>query len=101
MDATRKERSKPDPIGHACYVITDKWILVIKYRIPRRQPTERKKFNKQEGPTEDASIPLRRGNKIVTGGRGKEGPEWERDREGKRRTGPGMGGGGQKRSPEG
>jgi hypothetical protein len=25
----------------------------------------------------DASIPLRRGNKIITGGRRREGPEWE------------------------
>jgi hypothetical protein len=34
---------------------------------------------KQEGSTsEDASIPLRLGNKIVMGGRGKEGPGWER-----------------------
>jgi hypothetical protein len=34
-------------------------------------PTDSKKLNKKEGPNEDASIPLRRGNKIITGGRGR------------------------------
>ena len=37
------------------------------------------KLNKKEGPSVDASIPLRRGNKIITGGRGREGPGWERE----------------------
>ena len=30
------------------YVLTDKWILAQKYRIPRIQPTEFKNFNKQK-----------------------------------------------------
>ena len=30
------------------------------------------KFNSKEGPSEGASIPFRRGNKLTTGGRGKE-----------------------------
>lgn len=36
------------------------------------QPTDSMKFNKKEGPSENALIPLRRENKIVTGGRGRE-----------------------------
>jgi hypothetical protein len=36
------------------------------------------KLNKKEGSNEDASIPLRRRNKIITGGRGKEGSGWVR-----------------------
>jgi hypothetical protein len=32
------------------------------------QPTDLKKFNKMESPSEDASIPLRRGNKVIRGG---------------------------------
>jgi hypothetical protein len=35
-------------------------------------------FNKKEGPCEDALVPLRRGNKIITGGRGSEGHRWEK-----------------------
>ena len=44
------------------------------YRIPMIQPKDPKKFNKKEEPSEDALIPLRRGNKMTIGGRGKEGP---------------------------
>jgi hypothetical protein len=36
------------------------------------------KLNKGEGPSEDTSIPLRRESKIIMGGRGMEGPGWER-----------------------
>ena len=62
---------------HAQYVFTDKQILAKNYRIPMIQPKTIEV--KQEGSTsEDASIPLRLGNKIVMGGRGKEGPGWER-----------------------
>ena len=32
------------------YVLTGKWILAKKYRIPMIQPTDHKKFNKKEGP---------------------------------------------------
>jgi hypothetical protein len=32
-------------------------------------PTGAKEFIKKEGSSDDASIPLRRGNKIITGGR--------------------------------
>jgi hypothetical protein len=49
----------------------DKWILTQKYRIPLIQLTDYMKL-KKEGPTEDVPFPLRRGNKIITGGRGKK-----------------------------
>jgi hypothetical protein len=45
------------------------------YRTPRIKHIDYKKFNKKEGPSNDASIPLRRGKKIITGGRGREGSE--------------------------
>ena len=48
------------------------------YRGPRIQPIDHKTYNKQKGPSEDVSILLRRGKKIITGGRGREGPEWEK-----------------------
>jgi hypothetical protein len=38
--------------------------------------TDPKKLNRKEGPSEDVSIPLRRGKKIIMGHRGREGPEW-------------------------
>jgi hypothetical protein len=47
-------------------------MLAKKNRIPRIHPTEIKKFNKQEDPSENASIPLRSGKKIITGRRGRE-----------------------------
>jgi hypothetical protein len=46
----------------------------------------------------DTSIPLRKGNKIMMGGRGKEGPVWERG--GEREGGRIRYGGRQERSPE-
>jgi hypothetical protein len=42
------------------------------------QFTDSKKFNKKEGPSEDASISLRRGNKIIRGCRSRERPGWEK-----------------------
>ena len=58
------------------------WILAKKYRIPRIQPTDHKRsvFNKQKGPSEEASIPFRRGKEIITGGRGREGPGLVREK---------------------
>lgn len=52
-------------------------------------PTNPKKLNKKKGSSEDASIPPRRGNKIVILGRGRKGHGWER--EGNRGAGSGMG----------
>ena len=63
------------------------------------QFTDNMKLNKKEGPSVDASIPLRRGNKIIMGVRRKEGPRWER------RRGKGKGGriryGGDRREVQG
>jgi hypothetical protein len=55
-------------------VLTDKWILDIKFRIPMIQLTDHMKLNKKEGPSVDASIPFRRGNTIIMVGRGRERP---------------------------
>jgi hypothetical protein len=40
------------------------------------QLTDHLKLNKKEAHSVDASNTLRRGKKIITGGRGREGPEW-------------------------
>jgi hypothetical protein len=37
-------------------------------------PTDPKKVNKMEDPSEDTSIPLRRENKLIMRCRGKDGP---------------------------
>jgi hypothetical protein len=62
-------------------MLTDKWIVTKKYRILSIQPRVHKKFNEKEGPSEDASIPFRRGNKIITECREREGPGWLRGQE--------------------
>ena len=31
------------------YVLTDKWVLAKKYRLPMNNPTDSKKLNKKEG----------------------------------------------------
>jgi hypothetical protein len=49
---TPPECPDTDPKGHASYVLTNKWILAKKYRIPRTQSTELKKVNKPKGPIE-------------------------------------------------
>ena len=73
------------------YVLTNKWILAQEFRIPKIQLTDRMKLNKKEVQSMNASIPLRIMNKIITGGRGREGPEWERGEGQKAGTGSGMG----------
>ena len=67
-----------DPKGHAWYVLTDKWILAKKYRLLLIYPTDPKKLNKKEGPSKDASIPLKKGNKIFMRCGEREGFERER-----------------------
>jgi hypothetical protein len=62
-----------DPKRHACYVLSAKWILAKNYSIPMIQLIDCVKLNKKEGPSEDASIPLRREKKRIMGGKGKEG----------------------------
>ena len=49
------------------------FFLVQKSRIFLMQPTNCKTFNKKESTGEDASIPLRRGNKIIMKVRGSKG----------------------------
>ena len=48
------------------------------------------KLKEKEDQSVDASDLLRRGNKIITGGRGRERPGREREEEGKWGIGPGM-----------
>ena len=58
------------------YVLTDKWLLAKKYRMPMVQLTDYIKLNMKEGPSMDASFPLRRGNKIIMGSRERDECEW-------------------------
>jgi hypothetical protein len=44
------------------------------FRIPMMQLTGHMKLNKKKGPNMDVSIPCRSKNKIITGGRGRDGP---------------------------
>jgi hypothetical protein len=83
---------------HAIYVLTDKWIFVQKLRIPMIPLIEYVKLNKKEGQSVDASVPLRRGNKIITGGKWREKSRWER--RGKEKGGRISYGKRQERSPE-
>jgi hypothetical protein len=48
------------------------------------------KLKKREDQSVDASVLLRKGNKIIMGGRGREDPEREREGKGKRGTGSGV-----------
>jgi hypothetical protein len=52
-----------------------KWILAQKYRTSRLHPTDCKKVNKQKGSSEEASIPLRKGEEN-NHGRQREGWSW-------------------------
>jgi hypothetical protein len=70
------EWGNPDPKGYTWYVLTEKWILNKKYRIPIMQQKDSQKFNKKKGLREKASISHRSGNKIIMGSRGREGSEW-------------------------
>jgi hypothetical protein len=84
------------------------------YRIHRIKLLELRKFSKQKGSIEDDSIPLRRGQKLITGGRGREGSGWEGEEDGegkgkrkengkgkgKGETGSGIGAGEKPRRPE-
>ena len=72
-----------DTKGHAWYVLTNRWILAKRtkqtnkhpYRIHKIQSTEFKRLNKLKCPSEDASVPLGRKEKAITGG--EEGGTWE------------------------
>jgi hypothetical protein len=56
--------------SHTWYTLTDKWILVQKLGIPKIQFTDYMKLQKKEDQSVGASVPLRRGNKIIMGDRG-------------------------------
>lgn len=56
------------------YILTDKWILAIKFRISMIKLIHHMKYDKKEGPTVDASIPLIRRKKIIRESRGKRDP---------------------------
>jgi hypothetical protein len=74
MDGNKKYHpmcGNPNPKGHVWYVLTDNWILAKKFGTTIIQLTDCRKLNKKEDP-------LKRGNKIIIGGRGKEEPGWER-----------------------
>jgi hypothetical protein len=90
MDGTRKcpEWGNLDPKGYTWYILTDKWILIKNFGILTEynfgiQLTDHVKLSKKKGPSVDASIPLRRWNKIITGGTGREGGGREREEGGK------------------
>jgi hypothetical protein len=55
--------------------------LAPKLRITRIQLINHMKLNKKDHQSVDASILLRRGNKIIMGGKWREGPKWEREEE--------------------
>jgi hypothetical protein len=46
--------------------IRDKWLLTQKFRIPEIQYMDHMKLKKKEDQSVDASVLLRRGNKIFT-----------------------------------
>jgi hypothetical protein len=53
----------------------EKWVLGKKFIITTKQHTDHMKFKKKKDPSVDASILLRRRNKIIMGTKGREGPE--------------------------
>ena len=65
MDGTRKydpKWSNPDLKEHTSYMLTDKWILIKKVRIPMIQLTHHRKLNKEEGIKVETSISYTREN---------------------------------------
>ena len=49
------------------YILTDKWILAQKFRIPKIRFIDHMKPEKKENQSVDASVLLRRVNKMLTG----------------------------------
>jgi hypothetical protein len=72
---------------HTWYILSDKWVLTLKLRLPTIQPKNLKK----EDQSMDASILHRRGNKIITVGRGKGNQGGREEGKGKRGAGSGIG----------
>jgi hypothetical protein len=67
--------------NHKWYVLTDKCTLFQKLRVCKIQSTNCRKLRKKEDQSVDAFFLHRRGNKIITGGRGSKRPRKERIRE--------------------
>ena len=70
MDGIRKyhpEWGNPVTKEHTWYALTNKWILVQKLRIHSIQFSDHMKLKKKEDQNVDASVLLRRGNKILKG----------------------------------
>jgi hypothetical protein len=88
MDGTRKyhPNTQSPKDMHGIYSLISGWRLTKKYRISVIQPTDPKKFNKREGPNMDASIPLRRVNRIIIGDRGRKNLGRKGMQEGKRES---------------
>ena len=62
------QRSNPFTKEHTWYALTGKWIIASKRGIPKIRFTNHIKLKKKEDPRVDASVFLRRGNKILTRG---------------------------------
>ena len=74
---------QPNCKKYTWYALTDKWILAQKLQITRIQFTDHMKL-KKEDQSVDASVLLRRGNKIIKGSRGWEGLGRKRGVEGEK-----------------
>ena len=68
------------------YILTDKWILYKKLRIPMLELTDYVKPKKKAEQSMNASVRLRREKKIIMGGRDRKGSGKERREGGKRRA---------------
>jgi hypothetical protein len=66
------ECGNPVSNAHEWYILTYKWLLPIKHRIPILHPTDPKKLRKKKGTSSDALILFSRGNKIVIGEESRE-----------------------------
>jgi hypothetical protein len=76
VDGYRKyhpERGNPIIKEHTWYALTDKRILAQKLGILKIQFTDHMKLKRKEDQNVDVSVLLRRGNKLLKGGRGWEG----------------------------
>ena len=72
------EVSQSQKNTHGMYVLTDNWTLAKKkLRILMIQLTDHMKLKKKKDQCVDASILHRKGNKIIMGGRGRNGPGME------------------------
>jgi hypothetical protein len=58
---------------HTFYVLTDNWTLGTEHEVPTIQLMDHMKFKRKKDQSVDASVQLRRGNKIIRGSRGGEG----------------------------